>query len=254
MINYIEVDNDFIWNIKEYNHKKQFLTVLLRSLSINPTNSARVGINSLLKMLSLSEDKKNKASLKETLVEMEKQGVIFIFEDFMKMNKIQAENMKYANDYFIKVSRVSDAKTIFNETTDEKKKNNFTKIEFDVMMKFIKMEERNKAIAFSVYYNLVHWIWEGVSNWKVSNPTILTIAKATGLDKKTVTKYVKVLMENELIFYKTIREGTQEKNYYCKWEDREYFDDQVEALKQYYIEREAERVVKKQNKETKKAA
>ena len=158
MINYVEVDNDFIWNIEEYDCKEQFITVLLRTLSINPMGSARVGVNSLLQMLSLSDDKKNKASLKESLVTMEKKGMIFIFKDFIKMNHIQAEDMKYANDYFIEVSDVSDAKTIFGDNGEGKAKNNFTKIPFDVMMKFIAMNERNKSIAFAVYFNIVHWI------------------------------------------------------------------------------------------------
>jgi DNA-binding transcriptional ArsR family regulator len=255
VINYVEVDNDFIWNIEEYDCKEQFITVLLRTLSMNPMGSARVGVNSLLQMLSLSEDKKNKASLKETLAEMEKKGMIIVFEDFTMLNQIQTEDMKYANDYFIVVSEVSDAKTVYAENAEEgQRKDNFTKIPFDVMMKFIAMNERNKSIAFAVYFNIVHWIWEGVSNGKVSNPTILTIAKATGLDKKTITKYVKVLRENELIYFETKREGTQEKNYYCKWEDREYFDDHVEVLKQYYVEREAERLAKKLKKENKKAS
>ena len=218
MINYVEVDNNFIWNIEDYNCKEQFITVLLRTLSMNPMGSARIGINSLLQMLSLSEDKKNKASLKETLVAMEKKGMIIIFEDFIKMNQIQAEDMKYANDYFIEVSDISDAKAISGENAEGKVKNNFTKVSFDVMMKLIAMKERNKSIAFVVYFNIVHWIWEGVSNWSVSNPTIEKLAEATGLDKKTITKYVKVLMENELIYFETIREEyDKEKNYYCKW-------------------------------------
>lgn len=238
MINYVEVDNNFIWNIEDYNCKEQFITVLLRTLSMNPMGSARIGINSLLQMLSLSEDKKNKASLKETLVAMEKKGMIIIFEDFIKMNQIQAEDMKYANDYFIEVSDISDAKTISGENAEGKVKNNFTKVSFDVMMKLIAMKERNKSIAFVVYFNIVHWIWEGVSNWSVSNPTIEKLAEATGLDKKTITKYVKVLMENELIYFETIREEyDKEKNYYCKWEYRESFKEDVKALQNYYKEK-----------------
>ncbi|EMN7731564.1 hypothetical protein WB980_004976 [Bacillus cereus] len=238
MINYVEVDNNFIWNIEDYNCKEQFITVLLRTLSMNPMGSARIGVNSLLQMLSLSEDKKNKASLKETLVAMEKKGMIIIFEDFIKMNQIQAEDMKYANDYFIEVSNISDAKTIFGENAEGKAKNNFTKISFDVMIKLIAMKERNKSIAFAVYFNIVHWIWEGVSNWSVSNPTIEKLAEATGLDKKTITKYVKVLMENKLTYFETIREEyDKEKNYYCKWEYRESFKEDVKALQNYYKEK-----------------
>ncbi|MDN3362210.1 hypothetical protein LZP85_06895 [Priestia flexa] len=238
MIKYVEVNNDFIWNIEEYCYKEQFITVLLRTLSINPMGSARIGVNSLLQMLSLSDDKKNKASLKETLVEMEKKGMIFIFKDFSKINQIQAGDMKYANDYFIEVSHVSHAKTIFGKNDEGKAKNNFTKISFDVMMKLVAMNERNKSIAFSVYFNIVHWIWEGVSNWRVSNPTIKKLVEATGLDKKTITKYVKVLMEYELIYFETIREEyDKEKNYYCKWEDKDSFKEHVKALQNYYKEK-----------------
>lgn len=240
---FIEVDNKFMLENEKYDHKEKFITLLLRGLSANPMGMAKMSVNGLLEMLSLSDDKKNKASLKETLAGMVEKEMIQIHQDFMKMNQVTAEDMKPANDYYFEVSNVSDAKTILGEDGEGRVKSDYTKITFEELFKFMKMKERNKHIALAIYHNIIRYIWEGISNPnKACNPTIANIVKETGLDKKTVTKYIKVLMDNELLYFETIREGyDKEKNYYVKWQDKASFKDHVEELRSYYDSRAKEK-------------
>ncbi|MED4045145.1 hypothetical protein P4640_19265 [Priestia aryabhattai] len=213
---HIQVDNNFMDN-KDYDNKEKFLALVFRTLENDMTNATPIGINHLLQILSLSDDKKNKASLKGTLVSMEEKGMMTVYEDFMCVSQIKPEDMKPAKMYYLK-THVSDKQ--------EKVDGMFTKFSREELMKFMVMKERNKHIAFAICFNIVKRLFESESSLKYAYPNITTIADEIGVDKKTVTKYIKVLKENEIIDYVTIREDRdKDKNYYVRWANRAVLKD-----------------------------
>lgn len=230
---YLEVDKEFMSNVEKYDTKEQFIMVALRSFANNPTGSAMVSLKDLLSILSLGSDNKNKTSLKETLTSMEDKGMIEIYEDMMKKSKIDAVDMKPADTYFFSLSTVSDARCVFKD--NESMKTSFKKLSYEELFKFINMDDRGKHIAFSIYFNITKRIFEGDTQHKVSNPSIKTLVEETGLDKKTITKYIKLLKEYELIDYRTVREAEDKtKNYYCMWEHKEMIEEHIQSLKGIY--------------------
>lgn len=212
--NHIQVANEFMDN-ENYNNKEKFLVLLFRTLENDMTNAAPVCINHLLEMLSLTNDKKNKASLKETLMSMEEKGMMRVYKDLMCRSQVKSKDIKPANMYYIK-SYVSDI------PEEVEVGHSFTQISYEEMLKFMAMKERNKHMVFAVCFNIIRRIFKGTSNSIYAYPNITTIAEETTLDKKTVSKYIKVLKENELVEYVTVRiKYDKEKNYYCRWADRE---------------------------------
>ncbi|PFK77406.1 hypothetical protein COJ21_09805 [Priestia megaterium] len=213
---HIQVDNEFMRN-KDYENKEKFLALVFRILENDMTNATPICINHLLQILSLSDDKKNKASLKETLISMKEKGMITAYEDFMCMSQIKPEDMKPANMYYLK-THVSDKR--------EEVIGNFTKFSREELINLMMIKERNKHIAFAIFFNIVSRLFESESSLKYAYPNITTIADEIGVDKKTVTKYIKVLKENEIMDYVTVREEyDKDKNYYVRWANRAVLKD-----------------------------
>ncbi|MEH7210074.1 hypothetical protein V7094_28365, partial [Priestia megaterium] len=70
-------------------------------------------------------------------------------------------------------------------------------------------------------FNIIQRIFEGESNLDYSYPNIDTIEAQTGINRKTVMKYIRVLKEHEILYYEKVRKGEhKDKNYYTRWKDR----------------------------------
>jgi transcription initiation factor IIE alpha subunit len=65
-------------------------------------------------------------------------------------------------------------------------------------------------------------MFANASSNKYTLPNIEDIEQETGINRKTITKYIKLLMDNELVYYETMRKATDKtKNVYGRWENRD---------------------------------
>jgi hypothetical protein len=205
---FIVIYNDFILN-SDYDNRDHFVYVLIKGfIHQRYGNVAIASVDSILSILGFTSNSRNKQGIKESIEKLVADNVIKIYSDIAC--KGEEREVKYSNTYFFKVI---DAPY---------KEGYFTKVYYDDFFKFIKMDEKNKMKIFAVYHNIIYRMYDMDSSDKYTLPNLDDIEEETGINRKTVSKYIDILMDNELIYYSTMRKALDKtKHVYGRWEHRD---------------------------------
>lgn len=208
--NFIKIYNDFMADGETYNHREQFIYFLLKGLANNVNGASTVDIEQIASIMGFSSHSKNRKAMKETLLSMEEKKLLLLYEDMMLTKPIAVSDIKLTSVYYAKV-----------EDTSEKGKG-FTKIYVQDMLKFLLVEDKAKDLMFSIYFNIIHRIYDSESSPDYSFVTIERIEEETGINRKTVMSKIAIMKENEILYYETVEKGAdKDKNYYIRWDDRQ---------------------------------
>jgi hypothetical protein len=205
---FIKVYEEFMKE-EEYDSRDHFVYLLIKGFANQRFDGISIAsVDSLLRILGFVVNSKNKAGIKESIEKLVRNRMIKMYADFMCTQEEQ--EVKYANTYFFKIL---DAPY---------KGDYFTKIFYEDFYKLISMEEKNKMKVFSIYYNIISRMFANASSDKFTLPNIEDIEQETGINRKTITKYIKLLMDNELVYYESMRKAIDKtKNVYGRWEHRD---------------------------------
>jgi hypothetical protein len=207
--NFIKIDNEFMADVETYTTREQFIYFILKGLANNINKATVVDTETIAGIMGLSSHSKNRVAIQNTLLLLEEKGLLLLYEDLLLTKQIPVGNIKLTKTYYGKL----------NEIAGER---GFTKIYYSDVHKFICLEEKYKDLMFSIYFNIIHRIYDSVTSEDYSWVTIETIEDETGIDYRTITKYISVMKENEMLYYQTVKEGAKkDKNYYSRWTDRE---------------------------------
>lgn len=204
---YIMVYKDFM-NDDKFESRDQFIYLIIKSLANQRFGSvSMISIDLIIKMLGVVGSTRTKSTVSESLDKLIESGIIEVFEDLTCLER--AKEIKNGDSYFVRVD-------------DEAYRSGyFTKLYFEDIYRIMTIDEKNRHKLFSVYYNIISRIYASVSSDKYTLPNIDDIAEETGVNRKTVTKYIEALMDGKLIYYETMRVSRERtKNVYGRWDDR----------------------------------
>lgn len=216
---FIMVNKEFMSDNETYTHREKFIYTILQGIRNDLTGTSVISIDLLAGMLGLSSHTKNRTAIKESLASMEEKNLISLYSDVMGQNVVKVNEMKVTGIYAV---RLYDAET---------KHQYFTMLELMYLRQFIKLDEKNKELPFSIYMNIVSRLYNSESSRKFAFPNIETIAEETALHKKTVMKYLEMLKSNNILYYETVHLGKdKDKNLYSKWHHSLFVTDAVKRI------------------------
>lgn len=204
---YIMVYKDFMSDSR-FESRDQFVHLIIKSLANQRFgNTSIVSIDSIAKILGVVANSRSKQMVNESMTRMMDSGIIEVYENMICSERV--ESIKNSESYFVKVNDESYRSSYF------------TKVYYEDIYKIMLIEEKNKHKLFSVYYNIISRIYSSVSSDKYTLPNIEDIEDETGVNRKTVSKYLEILMDKKLIYYETMRMARDKtKNVYGRWDDR----------------------------------
>lgn len=207
--NFIMIDNEFMAELEVYSNREQFVYMLLKGLANNVNGATVIHIESIASVLGLSSHSKNRSAIQNILLSLEEKKLLLLYEDLLMTKPIAVKDMKLTNMYYAKLADVKGGQ-------------GFTKIYYTELYKFISMNEKSKDLMFAIYFNIIQRIYDSESSKDYAYPSIDTIENETGINRKTIMKYIKVLRDHEIMYFETVREAEdRDKNYYSRWDDRE---------------------------------
>ncbi|MGU3460379.1 hypothetical protein [Bacillus sp. D48C] len=198
---FVEVSKIFL--NADYTDYEIFTYTIIEGLSRNPIGAAHTGVNQLIMLMGMFANTSLKSKVKETLEGLREYDLIEIYEDNMLTKKVN--EIKQANSYFIKIK--------------EKERNlGFTKVFYSDLHKILALDNTYRVKIYRVYYEIMSHIFYNDSSSRIAFPNIDTISEITGIDRKSVMKYTKILMENKILICLKIRKDKKkDKNYYSRW-------------------------------------
>lgn len=206
---FIKIYNCFMADVETYSHREQFIYFLLKGMANNLNGATTVDIEQFSSLMGLSSHSKNRKAIQNTLLLLEEKKLLLLYEDMMLTKPISVSDMKLKSVYYGKVEDVkSDGR-------------GFTKIYYSDIMKFLALDEKAKDLMFSIYFNIIHRIYDSDKSSDYSWVTIDTIEKESGINRKTIMDKIAIMKGVEILYYEKRREGAEkDKNYYCRWDDR----------------------------------
>lgn len=184
---------------------------IIKSLANNFTNTAITSINDLMTVIGVNP-KNKEANLKtrESILRLQTLDFIIVYEDRLKTKK---------------VSNLKPAKTYFIQPNDDYKDNFIKVFESDIERVLTTLETKHKSKVFLIYLSIVSYLYYR-EDWSMENkaayPSIETIASYTGIDRRTVMKYIKHLHEAEVLFCITIKvHSKKNRNFYGRYKHKE---------------------------------
>lgn len=195
---------------------------IIKSLANNFSRAAYTGVTHLMRFIGMStEQNSTKARTRESLLRLQELGHIEIYED-SGMEDI-VEDMKHANNYFIK------------PTGKDEQECGFSKVFYNDLQKIIAMKSDYKPKIFATYINIIGNIFYTKSNNPISYTSIDTIVKNTKINRKSVVEYLKVLHKEEVLYFIhfDINDSTS-KNYCTRWIHKEHTAHWAAPLVQYH--------------------
>ena len=194
-IRFIQISKSFLYDVSRGSYDVQDLLTLstikmLSSGNASP-NSAETCVTTIdiiLSMTKMCNNSRNKKSINESIARLIEGGLIGLYEDFSFSET--TDNMKG-----IMYLRVEEK----IPTGDY-----FVKIHTEEYHKIVNSKERNISKLFHVFTIIVDTVYEGDGANHYSYIKNEDIIKATGVDKKTVTKYIQELEKIEVIYRKLL--------------------------------------------------
>ena len=216
---FIMVNKSFMDDIEEYTHREKFIYTIINALRNDLTMTSVISVDILANLLGLSLHTKNRTAIKDLLISMEEKGLIKLYEDITGVKPIEAKDIKVNGIYAIITCDLD-----VNDKT-------FSIVELEYLHKFINMEEKSKELYFSIYMFIIKHLFNGDSNIKYAYPTIESISDATGINRKTVMKYIDVMRDQSILYYETVKIGTdKDKNLYGKWHNKHEVSEAVRRI------------------------
>ncbi len=200
--------------LHEYDYEDRSLDIchlaIIKSLANNFTNTAITSINDLMTIIGINfKNKEASQKARESILRLQAMKYINVYVDRPKTKTIT--DLKHAQTYFIQPTEV-------NEDT-------FVKVFETDIEKIVTMQSKHKSKLIMIYMAIVSHLFyyhEATMEHKSVWVTIETIAKITGLDRRTVMKYIKLLHEAEVMFCITTRvHAKKNKNFYGRYKHKE---------------------------------
>lgn len=218
-IRFIQISKTFLYDVSRGSYDVQDLLVLstikmLASGTASP-NSAETCVTTvdiILSMTKMCNNSRNKKSISESIARLIEGGLIGLYEDFSYSQR--ADNLK----------------GILHLKIEEKIPSGeyFVKVHTEEYFNIVNSKERNTSKLFHVFTVICDTIYEKGS--RVSCIKNDEIIKATGVDKKSVTKYIQELEKVKAIYRKMLTitdrdDGTvKSKNVYSRYGWRNYVE------------------------------
>jgi hypothetical protein len=203
-----------LFTCTKYSDYELFVYTVIESLSRNPFCAAHTGINQIIDTVGMCNNSKLRIKIRKTLESLRKYGLIEIYEDNLLTKVVQ--ELKPAKSYFIR-------------TNEKEKDQGFTKVFYSDFYNILKMTDPFKVKIYRVYAEIMSYIFYNLSSDRVAYPNIETIHENTGIDRKSIIKYIKVLMKNKILFCLKVRtEYKKDKNFYARWIHRSAVKNKIE--------------------------
>ncbi|WP_019415912.1 hypothetical protein [Paenisporosarcina sp. TG20] len=197
---------------------------IIKSLANNFTKTAITNINDLMNIMGINfKNKEASQKVRESIIRLHAMKYITVYTDRAKI--YIATNLKPAQTYFIKPSEMNE--------------NSFVKVFETDIEKIVTMQSKHKSKLFIVYMAIVSHLFyyhnssmEHKSVWA----TIELLAKITGLDRRTVMKYVRYLHEAKVLFCITIKvHAKKNKNFYGRYNHKKLITSEaIRETETYY--------------------
>jgi hypothetical protein len=206
---YIDICNDFMRS-REYTAQDKFVYMILKSMSFSNNRSyngiAPFSVEVILSMIGFVINTKNKNSIKESVDKLINTEMIEVYEDFL--GRVKVDSVKLSNVYFV---RVTD-----NESCT------YTRIYQSEAYKLMTMDNKNKAKLFTVFMEIVSYIYVNETSVRYAFPNIETIENNTGVNRKTIMKYIQQLKDEQVLYFESYKKGSKEKHVYSRWNEQKY--------------------------------
>lgn len=160
----------------------------------------------------------------DTLKYFEEKDIFFFSDYYNCKNQINID--QYSNDNKLNI--------IYAELMDEIN-GDFTIVyddEVDLILEICQQNNINKYNMVHLYLYILSFIKENKQDedYKLAYPSINNISEALGLSEYTILKYIKVLKEQNILYYDSIGykiingEYKMTNTYYCRMEDKDILD------------------------------
>ncbi|MCY7911251.1 helix-turn-helix domain-containing protein [Bacillus inaquosorum] len=215
---YINMCNDLLRN-EDMSHQDKFVYMMIKSMCFSNDRSYNgisvISTEIILSLIGFSLNSKNKNSIKESMENLVELGLICVYEDFLAKNP--TDNIKLSTTYFVK-DLYRNPKT-------------FTRIYQDEVYKMMTMSDRNKTKMYIVFMEIVSHIFMNESSQRYCYPDIEAIEEQTGINRKTIMKYIAKMYEEQILYFETFkRKNGKDKNIYSRWGDRGFVRDYILSL------------------------
>ena len=232
-------DNCIILPNKYIQYSPIDVSVLCSIIMLNNSNNISIlNVKYILDLFNIkSSNTHSKQLIYKSIQNLIDNRTIEIYSDYNMYNIISEISIIKANDIlYIK---------LLNENT-----NTFTKVYYNDIYKILDYYKNNSKL--NVYSLLKTYIiimshmntHEDNELYKLSNPSIETIAKETNVTIKSIETYIKILKDLEIINYNHAGRVNSEKyintsNIYCRWCNTEYLEK--------YINKDMDNIIKESN-------
>jgi hypothetical protein len=196
---------------------------IIKSLANNFTRTAITSINDLMTMMGInSKNKEASQKARESIIRLQEMKYIIVYVDRPKTKTVIA--LKPAQTYFIKPT--------------EENQSYFVKVFESDIEKIVTMQSKHKSKLFIIYLAIVSHLFyyhNASMEHKSVFATIETIAKITGLDRRTVMKYIKLLHGAEVLFCITTKiHAKKDKNFYGRYKHKDLITSEaIQATESY---------------------
>ncbi|MBW3492540.1 hypothetical protein [Bacillus sp. FDAARGOS_1420] len=186
--------------------------VIIKSLANNFQGVAYTGVTDMMRFIGMStEQSLTKARTKESLLRLQEMGYIEIYEDIVMEHR--TNHLKPANNYFIK-------------PIGKDEEWGFAKVFYKDIRKIVAMKSDYKPKIFATYLNVIgNMFYDSTGtdkNVPISYIAINTIVKSTGINRKSVVEYLKLLHEEEILYFIHFQiNNSTTKNYCTRWIHKE---------------------------------
>lgn len=206
---YIIVYKDFM-DDDSYDFRDKYINTLIKGLSLQSFNGVTVAsVDNILTILGFVSNSKNKLAIKESIEKLVAGGELLMYSDFGCSNIVK--EVSYSNTYFFKPKI--------------RRGSYYSKIYHDDFTKLLNIDDKNKMKMFPVYYSIISKLYDAESSDGYTLINVEDIGRETGINRKTVSKYTKLLMDSKLIYYNTNKIAKDKvKNAYSRWENRAVVD------------------------------
>ncbi|GIN88446.1 hypothetical protein J6TS2_48320 [Heyndrickxia sporothermodurans] len=187
-----------------------YYLAIIKSLANNFRGAAFTGVTHMMRFIGIStEQSRTKARTKESLLRLQEMGHIEIYDDIEMEN--QVNDLKPANNYFIK------------PTGKDEQEYGFAKVFYKDIQKIIAIKSDYKPKIFATYLNMIGYIFYNISNVPLSYIGIDTIVKGTGINRKSVVEYLKLLHKGEILYFVHFDVNDSiSKNFCTRWIHKEH--------------------------------